>query len=160
MLLFLFSSCCISSLGKRAYGNKWQKNPKSQAKLACVMVKGCTQPQTHCMCLVWMWEAVWGGCEPPLWWNGIISTPQVTQDPKSGVNLACVTVLGCTHMLLRQHDNTSNTLYMSNMDVESSLRWMSASTIIQWHNSTPQVNQNSKIFAYLGGGNGLMSTKG
>ena len=54
--------------------------------------------------------------------------------PKSGVNLTSVTVWGCTHMTLRQHDiNGLNTLYMSNIDVWSSLRWISASTMTLCH---------------------------
>ncbi len=38
--------------------------------------------QTLCMCLIWKWEAVWGGCQPHPWHNHIILTPQVTQSPK------------------------------------------------------------------------------
>ena len=40
-----------------------------------------------------------------------------------------------THMPLRQHTNDSNTLYMPNMDVGSNQRWISESTIMQWHHS-------------------------
>ncbi len=35
--------------------------------------------QTLCICLIWLWEAVWGGCQPQPWSNDIILTPQVTQ---------------------------------------------------------------------------------
>ncbi len=34
--------------------------------------------QTLCMCLPWMYEVVWGGCQPQPWRYGIISNPQVT----------------------------------------------------------------------------------
>jgi hypothetical protein len=34
---------------------------------------------------------------------------------------------------LRRHANTSNPLYMSNVDLGSSLRWMLASTMMKWH---------------------------
>ncbi len=36
--------------------------------------------QTLCICLMWMWEAVWGSWQQ--WHHGIILTPQVTQNPK------------------------------------------------------------------------------
>jgi hypothetical protein len=44
-------------------------------------------------------------------------------------------------MPLRQHTNDSSTLYMSNMDVGTSLRWISASTMM---------SQNPKIGGNLG----------
>ena len=53
--------------------------------------------------------------------------------PRSGANLAAVTVYRCKHIALRQHTNCSITLYMSIMDVWSSLRWISASTMTIWH---------------------------
>ncbi len=53
--------------------------------------------------------------------------------PKSGAHLVGVIVWGCNHMALRQHTNSSNTLYMSNMDVWSGLRWILASTMTLWH---------------------------
>ncbi len=34
-----------------------------------------------------MWEAVWGGYQPQPWYNGIISTPQVTQNSRIEGNL-------------------------------------------------------------------------
>ena len=39
--------------------------------------------QTFSICLMWMWEAVWVGCQPQPWHNDIILTPQVTQIPKN-----------------------------------------------------------------------------
>ncbi len=53
--------------------------------------------------------------------------------PISGANLDGVMVKGCTHLPLRQHTNSSNTLYMCNMDVWSGLRWISASNMTLWH---------------------------
>ncbi len=38
--------------------------------------------ETLCICLIWIQEAVWGGCQPQPWHNDIILTPQVTQNPK------------------------------------------------------------------------------
>ena len=38
--------------------------------------------------------------------------------PKSGANLAGVTVYECNHMTLRQHTKVSNTLDMSKMDMK------------------------------------------
>ncbi len=80
-----------------------------------------------------MCEAVWGGCQPQPWRNGIIFTPQMTQIPKSGAYFAGIMIQGCIHMPLRQNINNSSTLYMSNMDVGCSLRWISASTMTNWH---------------------------
>ncbi len=34
--------------------------------------------QTCYICVIWMWEAVWGGCQPQPWHNDIILTPQET----------------------------------------------------------------------------------
>ena len=53
--------------------------------------------------------------------------------PRSRANFASVTVKGCTHMPLGQHNNGLNTLYMSNMNVWSSLRWILASTMMLCH---------------------------
>ncbi len=44
----------------------------------------CTQ--TLCICLMWMREAVWVGCQPQPWPNHIMLTPQVTQNPKLWAN--------------------------------------------------------------------------
>ncbi len=73
------------------------------------------------ICLIRMREAVWGCCHPQLWHYAIIFTPQaqVTQYPK--------TVLGCSCMPIDSISICSNTLYMSNVDVGSSLRRLSAS---------------------------------
>ena len=169
------------------------------------------------MCLVWMYEAVWGGYQPQPWCYGIILIPQVTLisqiggqlcwcndiqvhlhalekayqwlthciyawyrcmkwfevdisfnhdimpssslhmwtlTPKSGANLAGVTVLGCTHMPLRHHTNGSNILYISNMDGWSGLRLISASTMMLWHCFTPQVSMTSQTGGLLGWCNG------
>ncbi len=38
--------------------------------------------QTLIICLPWMYEVVWGGCQPQPWHYGITSTPQVTLSPK------------------------------------------------------------------------------
>ncbi len=59
--------------------------------------------QTLCICLMWMQEAVWVGCQPQPWHNHIILTPQVTQNPKiqakyCGYN--CLRLLPYAH---RQH---------------------------------------------------------
>ncbi len=89
-----------------------------------------TIPQTHVICLIWIWETLWGGCQPQPSCNGIIFTPQVTQIPKYGATFAGITIQGCIHMPLRQHTHGSNTLYMSYMDVGSSLRWISDSTMM------------------------------
>ena len=80
-----------------------------------------------------MWEAVWGGCEPQLWCNWIISPPK-WQKKHNMWPTWLVEWWRCTHMPVSQHTNTSNTFYMCSIDVRSSLRWMWASTIMQWHN--------------------------
>jgi len=39
--------------------------------------------QTLCsICLIWMYDRVWGGCLPQTWHNGVISTPYATQNPQ------------------------------------------------------------------------------
>ncbi len=93
-----------------------------------------------------MWDTVWGGCQPQPWWNRIVSTPQMTKISKIFGQLGWWnSIWGCIYMPLRWHANTSNTLYMSNMDVGSSLRWMWASTIIQlnhFHSTSDPEFQN------------------
>ncbi len=42
----------------------------------------CQCTQTLSICLIWMWESVCGGCQPHLWCNDIILTPQATQNHK------------------------------------------------------------------------------
>ena len=50
--------------------------------------------------------------------------------PKSGANfLTTGMVKGCTHMPLIHHTNGSNTFFISNMDVGSSLNKMTASNM-------------------------------
>jgi hypothetical protein len=49
---------------------------------SCMPWTECQCAQTLCICLMWMWEAVWVGCQPEPWANDIILTPQVTQNPK------------------------------------------------------------------------------
>jgi len=49
----------------------------------------------------------------------------------------------------------SNTLYMSNMDVRSTLKWMTASTVTKWHHFHSISDQNPKYVAQLGQWNGM-----
>ncbi len=42
--------------------------------------KSCTGPPT--ICLIWMYEVVWGEYQPQTWRCGIISTPQVNLNPQ------------------------------------------------------------------------------
>ncbi len=52
--------------------------------------------QTHCICLIWMLEAVWGGCQPQLWCNDIILTPHKwPRTPKSEL----IWVVNCVRLL-------------------------------------------------------------
>jgi hypothetical protein len=88
--------------------------------------------QTLCICSIWMWEAVWGGCQAPSWCNDMILTPQVSEKAKSwcGPTRVGISVSGCYCVPMDSKWMCSNTLYMSNMDVGSSLRWLSASTMM------------------------------
>ncbi len=66
--------------------HKWPRLHKSGANLASGMVYGCTHiplnsipmAQSLYICLIWMYEAVWGGHQAHPWGCGIVSTPQVT----------------------------------------------------------------------------------
>ena len=83
-----------------------------------------------------MQEAVWIGWQPQRCCNGIISTPlqyKQTRIPKPGANLVIGMEQECAYMPLRQHTKGSNTLNISNMDVGSGLRWMSASNMTEGH---------------------------
>jgi hypothetical protein len=40
--------------------------------------------QTLCICLIWMYEVIWGGYQPQTWRYGIIFTPQVTLSSQIG----------------------------------------------------------------------------
>jgi hypothetical protein len=48
--------------------------------------------QTLWICLIWMYEVVWGRYQPQPWHNGIISTPQVNLNPKTGANFSGVMI--------------------------------------------------------------------
>ncbi len=57
---------------------KWYKNNPKEGLCGVTFwpTLVCTTP-----CLIWMWEAVWGGCQPQPWHNHIILTPQVKASP-------------------------------------------------------------------------------
>ncbi len=88
--------------------------------------------QTLCICLIWMWKAVlrWLSASTMTEWHHFeFWLHKWHRTPKSEQSRVGMNVYGCYHMPM---DNTSicpNTLYMSNMDVRSSLRWLSASTM-------------------------------
>ncbi len=63
--------------------------------------------QILCICLKWMWQAVWGDCQPQPWHNLIVLTQQVTQSPKiwakqGGYN--------CVRLILYDHGQHINVL--------------------------------------------------
>jgi hypothetical protein len=62
------------------------QNPKIWAVQLCKALTVCVCQwtvyqcaQTLCRCVIWMWEAVWGGCQPQPQHNDINLTPRVTQ---------------------------------------------------------------------------------
>ncbi len=64
------------------------------------------------------------------WHNDIIVTPQVTQNPNIWPQVVGYKIVwGYCHMPMDSIYMCSNTVYMSNMDAGSNLRWLSASTI-------------------------------
>ena len=69
--------------------------------------------------------------------------------PKSEPSRVGITVWGYCHMSMDSISMCSNTLYMSNMDVGSSLRWLSASTTTLSHHfdstSDPEPQNLSQV---------------
>jgi hypothetical protein len=55
-------------------------------------------------------------------------------------------------MPLRQHTNSSSTLNMANMNLGSSMRWISASTMMLWHHSQSTSDLISQIWGKLASG--------
>ncbi len=68
-----------------------------------------------------MYEVVWGGYQPQPWQNDIIFTPQVNLNPKNWGQLGRCNGIKVHPYALRQLTNGSNIVYMSNMDLGSSL---------------------------------------
>jgi hypothetical protein len=91
------------------------------------------------MCLIWIWGAVWGGCQPKPWRNGIILTPQVTQSPNIWANQ-------CGYNYLRTAYQCSQILCTCIMWTQEAV-WVGCQ-LQPWCNDiilTPQVTQNPKI---------------
>ncbi len=78
-------------------------------------------------CMKWSWISA----STMMLWHHVHSTSDLTSQIWG--QLGWCSGIRVHHMPLRQHTNGSNTLYMSNEDVGSSLRWISASTVTQWH---------------------------
>ena len=69
--------------------HKWPSTPIYDPSSVGITIRGyCHMPMDSqcakalCICLLWMWEAVWSCCQPQPWHYAIILTPQVTQNPK------------------------------------------------------------------------------
>jgi hypothetical protein len=111
-------------------------NPNSSVGISVEATAICTLTayqwaQKCCIFLIIMSEEVWVGCQPQPWGNDIILTPQVHNLSKtSGVG---ITVWCFWHMPIDSISMCLNTLYMINVEVGSSLRWLSASTLTKWH---------------------------
>ncbi len=97
------------------------------ASKKCIKVKnecfslGFTVSQGRTICLMSMRKAAWVGCQPQPWHND----RTLKSDPSS----VGITIWDYCHIPMYSISMCSNTLYMSNMDVGSSLRWLSASTM-------------------------------
>ncbi len=72
--------------------------------------------------------------------------------PKSDPSKVGITVWDYYHIPMDSISMCSNTSYMSNMDAGSSLRWLSASTVTQWHHfdstSEPEPQNLSQVVWY------------
>jgi hypothetical protein len=78
-------------------------------------------------------KAVWGDCQPQPWYNDIFWLHKWARTPTSNPSSVGITVWGYCHIPTDSISMLSNNFYMYNMDAGSSLRWLSASTMIQWH---------------------------
>ncbi len=144
----------------------WCCIPKSGANLAGVMEWKCTHlplrqhtnmAQTLCIWLIWMYEAIWGRYWPQTWRCGIISTPQVKLTSQILGQLGCCNgIRAHPYAFEKAYQHGLKTLFMSNMDVWSNLRWISDSNMtLDSIFSTPQVNLNPQIWGQLGRCNGI-----
>ncbi len=117
------------------------QNPKTNQEVWVWLCKAATVcPWTAYQCaqtlyihLIWMREAVWGGCQSQSGCTDNILTPQMTQSPQIWAKCVGITVWGCYRMPMDSISMYSSTLYLSKMDNGSSLRWLSASTMTKWH---------------------------
>ncbi len=81
-----------------------------------------------------MQKAVWCGCQPQPWYNDSCLLNKWARTLKSDPSSVGITVWGYCHIPMASISMCSKTLYLSNrMDAGSSLRWLSASTMTQWH---------------------------
>ncbi len=90
--------------------------------------------QTHSIYPVWMWEAVSGVLQPQQCRHAIISYPHWPQLTKIWANFArCNSVRKVHPYAYNSKWCCSNTFHTSNMDVESSQWWSTASTMSSCH---------------------------
>ncbi len=111
--------------------------------------------QTHFICLIWMRESVWGGCQSQPWHTDNILTPQVTMNPQNLSQLVWVyPCKGATLCPWTDYQCAQTLLCIC-------LIWMWGSVwggcqLQPWCNDiilTPQVTQITKIWAKQGGYN-------
>ena len=109
--------------------------------------------QTLCICLIWMYEVVWGGYQPQPWRCGIISTPQLNLNPQILGQLGCYNGIRVHPYLLETWDSIpmSQTLCIC-------LLWMYEAVWSRYQPQpwrygiifTPQVTLTSQILGQLG----------
>ncbi len=102
------------------------------------------------ICLIWMWDAVWCGFHPQPWHNHIIWLHMWPRNPKSEPSWVGIPVYGWYFMPMDSILMCSNTLYMSNIDVGSSLRCLSASAVTQSHHFDSTSDPEPKNLSQVG----------
>ncbi len=65
--------------------------------------------QILCICLIWIWEVVWGGCQPQPWHNHIIFDS--TSDPEPQNLTHVVWVYNCVRLILYAHGHHINVFH-------------------------------------------------
>ena len=119
--------------------HKWPRTPKSEPSSSVdIIVWGyCRMPMdSKSMCSDTVYTSKmdagssgWGGCQPQLDFLTSFWLHKWPRTPKSEPSSVGKSVYGCFLMPMDSISICSNTVCMSKMDVQSSLWWLSASTM-------------------------------
>ncbi len=112
--------------------------------------KACQCAHTLCICLVWMREAM---VEVAVSFNYVVMTPfwlhKWPRAPNYEPSKLGITLWGYCHFPTDSISMCSNTLYMSYVDAGSSLRWLSASTKLEWYHFDSTSDPDSQIMSQV-----------
>ncbi len=109
-----------------------QLGPCNSIRVQPCALETAYQCLKYIICLIWMYEEVWGGYWFQLWRYVVIFTPQVALTYQIWGQLGPCNSIRVQPCALETEYQCLNTLYMSNMDVWRGVRWVSTSIVTLW----------------------------